>query len=315
VVLESEYLSAYRAFSSNDLDEVRAYIGTVFKPHTVKTRGRATGLASIVNHRGIAGGSLVYFGYGDVTVEVDPGSLDHFYLLQFACSGSGRMNYGTRAIDLDPSSSAACLSPHRAMRGRFGAGTRMLVSRTERERLESHYAQHIGYRPAIPLEFEPQIRADCAGGAQLKTLVRMLANADNADLQNLLLTTWIYVVPNTWREYLLRVAKPAQPACVGKVQEFVHDHCGEDVTVERLAAVACVSTRALFLAFQRHAGISPMNYVRDVRLDRARRELRAASSESVTDIAGRCGFSHLGRFAQAYRRKFGEAPSVTRREP
>ena len=94
---ESEYLRTDRAFASNDLDEVRAYIGTVFKPHTVKTRGRAGSVATIVNHRATAGGSLVYFGYGDVTVEVDPGSLDDFYLLQFACTGSGRMNYGARA--------------------------------------------------------------------------------------------------------------------------------------------------------------------------------------------------------------------------
>jgi AraC-like DNA-binding protein len=208
------------------------------------------------------------------------------------------------------------------MRGRFDAGTRMLVSRTERERLESHFAQHIGYRPAIPLEFDPQISTDGAGGGQLATLVRMLATGacsptqqSFADLQNVLLTTLIYVQPNTWREHLLRAAKPAQPRCVMNVKEYVHDHCGEELTVERLAAVACVSTRALFLAFRSYVGMAPMSYVRDVRLDRARCELRAPGAESVTDIAERCGFSHMGRFALAYRRKFGEAPSVTRREP
>jgi transcriptional regulator GlxA family with amidase domain len=128
------------------------------------------------------------------------------------------------------------------------------------------------------------------------------------------LTTLIYVQPNTWREHLLRAAKPVQPKCVTNVREYVHDHFGEELTVERLAAVACVSTRALFLSFRRYVGMAPMSYVHDVRLDRARCELRS-SGGSVTDIAQRCGFSHMGRFALAYRRKFGEAPSVTRREP
>ena len=33
--------------------------------------------------------------------------------------------------------------------------------------------------------------------------------------------------------------------------------------------------------------------------------------ESVTDIALRCGFTHLGRFSVAYRTRFGESPSET----
>jgi AraC-like DNA-binding protein len=319
---EGEYLGAFRAFSSSDLDQVRAYIGTVFKPHTLRAFGKSAGIETIVNHRATEAGSLVYFGYGDVTVEVDPGPLDGFYLLQFACAGSGRMSYGARAVELDPAASAACLSPQRAMRGRFNAGTRMLVARTERARLENHYVRHIGYQPAVPLEFDPQIRTDKAGGAQLAGLVRLLARDDGqtggrifSDLQSLLLTTLIYVQPNSWREHLLHAAKAVQPKGVETVQEYVHAHYAEDLSVERLAAAASVSTRTLFLSFERYVGMAPMTYVRDVRLDRARYELRAPNAESVTEVAGRCGFSHLGRFATAYRRKFGEPPSVTRRKP
>jgi TolB-like protein len=49
-----------------------------------------------------------------------------------------------------------------------------------------------------------------------------------------------------------------------------------------------------------------------VRLDLARRELlRAQPVASVTDIAERCRFNHLGRFAAAYRERYGEVPSAT----
>jgi TolB-like protein len=47
-------------------------------------------------------------------------------------------------------------------------------------------------------------------------------------------------------------------------------------------------------------------------LERVRRELlRAQAEASITEIAVRCGVNHLGRFAIAYRRRYGESPSVT----
>jgi transcriptional regulator GlxA family with amidase domain len=58
-----------------------------------------------------------------------------------------------------------------------------------------------------------------------------------------------------------------------------------------------------------------MRYLRDVRLNRVHAELRSADprSASVSQIATRWGFLYLGRFAAAYRDKFGRRPSETLR--
>jgi adenylate cyclase len=56
----------------------------------------------------------------------------------------------------------------------------------------------------------------------------------------------------------------------------------------------------------------PMEFLRDLRLDRARQELlRASGRASVTDIAARSGFDHVGRFATRYRARYWESPSAT----
>lgn len=58
-----------------------------------------------------------------------------------------------------------------------------------------------------------------------------------------------------------------------------------------------------------------MHYLREQRLRLAREKLTVARSGSttVTAIAASCGLTHHGRFADAHRNRFGEAPSVTLR--
>ncbi|XUM05256.1 helix-turn-helix transcriptional regulator [Streptomyces venezuelae ATCC 10712] len=86
-------------------------------------------------------------------------------------------------------------------------------------------------------------------------------------------------------------------------------------TTTELAALARVSVRRLQESFREYVGMSPMAYVREVRLDRVREELRAAAPDevSVSEVAWRWGFAHQGRFAARYRERFGESPSRTLR--
>jgi transcriptional regulator GlxA family with amidase domain len=54
-----------------------------------------------------------------------------------------------------------------------------------------------------------------------------------------------------------------------------------------------------------------MRYLRDARFERVREALLRAQDQSVTQVAMRWGFYHLGRFAVDYRKRFGEMPSET----
>jgi len=64
------------------------------------------------------------------------------------------------------------------------------------------------------------------------------------------------------------------------------------------------------IEFQRHLGMSPMAYVREVRVRSAHRDLRSAdpAHTTVAAIAHRWRFTHLGRFAAAHKKKFGNTP-------
>lgn len=61
-------------------------------------------------------------------------------------------------------------------------------------------------------------------------------------------------------------------------------------------------------------GISPIRYLKILRLNRVREALRAcARSATVFDIAADHGFWHMGHFSAQYRALFGETPSQTLR--
>ncbi|WP_267420614.1 MULTISPECIES: AraC family transcriptional regulator [unclassified Curtobacterium] len=97
--------------------------------------------------------------------------------------------------------------------------------------------------------------------------------------------------------------------------EHVHAHVREPVTVGDLATVGELSVRSVQESFARVLGVSPLTYLREVRLERVRDDLLQQDPQSVTvgDVARRWGFAHLGRFSAAYYERFGEYPKQTLR--
>ena len=84
-------------------------------------------------------------------------------------------------------------------------------------------------------------------------------------------------------------------------------------TVADICRVTKVSERTLQYGFLEHYDITPKAYLRAVRLNGVRRDLKLANPEEarISDIASRWGFWHLGQFAADYRRQFAELPSQT----
>jgi AraC family ethanolamine operon transcriptional activator len=73
-------------------------------------------------------------------------------------------------------------------------------------------------------------------------------------------------------------------------------------------------TRAKSESAKHRFDVSPKTYLTTVRLHGARKDLRRRPPKTtVTDVANRWGFWHMGDFAMNYRRVFGELPSESPR--
>ncbi|MGI9824510.1 helix-turn-helix transcriptional regulator [Agromyces sp. Marseille-Q5079] len=127
-----------------------------------------------------------------------------------------------------------------------------------------------------------------------------------------LATAFLHAFPTNWLENA--DGRPGGSAVVRRAVDFMHAHAGEPITVTDVAAAAHISTRGLHFAFTRELGEPPVQMLRRIRLDGVHADLVAAGPETtVSAVARRWGFAHLQRFAEAYRRAFGENPSETLR--
>ncbi|MDR5762143.1 helix-turn-helix domain-containing protein [Caballeronia sp. LZ035] len=95
---------------------------------------------------------------------------------------------------------------------------------------------------------------------------------------------------------------------VNDVQERLQDASTCPLSIAELCVQLQLSRRTLQYAFQEALNLNPIAWLRAVRLNHVRRDLRLG--ESVTSAATKWGFWHLSSFANDYRVMFGELPSV-----
>jgi len=93
---------------------------------------------------------------------------------------------------------------------------------------------------------------------------------------------------------------------------FVMGHLRGDLSIEKLAARACLCPRHFSRKFKTKFGITPADFVERIRLDEARRRL-LLPEETIGCVAVSVGFRSLDSFRRAFERRFEIAPSMYRK--
>ncbi len=317
-------LSRFSLFHTTDLDEARDRVAHVFCEHELRVSGRAAQVDTRMQHAPIKGVSLNRLRYGP-TVEIDVGCLQDFLLVMMPTGGKADIRCGKQAIHSSPEL-ASVVTPTQYLSQTVYDGCDQIMVKIDRTLLENVCAQHLGHPLREPLEFRLGFEMSSRGGVSWQALVSWLvsefeqgapmlgSSLVSAQVEHLLVTTLLMAQPNNYRDELLNPAPSIAPRHVRRVEEYIQAHADEDLTIGDLAACAKVSTSALFAGFREFRSTTPMAYLKSVRMQRVRDELRdpASAEKTVTAIAVRWGFNHLGHFAADYKNRFGECPSRTR---
>src|SRR5258708_4903490 len=93
--------------------------------------------------------------------------------------------------------------------------------------------------------------------------------------------------------------------------QFARRNLTEDLTVEQLAAAACLSPRQFSRVFRAETGLSPAKAIENLRLEAAR-FLLEQSRVPVDTIAEEAGFGHRERMRRSFLRTFEQTPQAIR---
>jgi AraC-like DNA-binding protein len=205
---------------------------------------------------------------------------------------------------------------------RWPGGSRLLAVKIDQFAVDRALETLVGSTVDSPIPFNASLPLN-AGAAHdwVRLLLMAHRHLDGPDslmrhslvwepLVESLIHGLLLVAEHPYRRALAAPAEPGRPAAVRDAMDIIETGPHLPLTTSTLARQSHVSVRTLQEGFQRHLGMSPMAYVRVVRLRRAHRDLRTAdpSHSTVASIAHRWGFTHLGRFAAAHKTTYGQTP-------
>ena len=135
------------------------------------------------------------------------------------------------------------------------------------------------------------------------------------EIENSLYAMFAYVSADTRRISQSRYNYDSLFDHARRAETYIIDNLQEPMSAADIAKASNISYPTLYRAFIKYNNTTPMQFVRQRRLEAVHKELMAAvpSQATVTEVAMKYGFWHLGQFSVAYKKAFGEKPSETLR--
>ncbi len=316
--------SPFPVLRSRDPDGAREALGRIYKPHLLTLGSdRAAGFDFLHMSAPIPQGSFNILRYG-AEVEVDPGSFGDFYMLELPLAGGVTLTGARGTIAQSGPDAALFIPPGLAFTSRWEPGTIQLMLKLKASDVRARWQAVLGNPTAGLPEAPPRIDLATPQGWRVRQMMGLLkAEAERAvqtqsdllsatPLSGAVLDTVIAYLRDTHGPSVDPTQPRVLPARLKRCLALIETHLASDLAVPMMSAVAGCSERSLFHLFAAFLDTTPMAFVQDQRLARARLLLLTGGS-TAAGAAASVGWHHPGRFAAAYARKYGEKPSDTLR--
>lgn len=114
-----------------------------------------------------------------------------------------------------------------------------------------------------------------------------------------------------WQKNMNPENKPAM-LDMNKISAYLAENCNQNILLSDLAEMCSMSISTMLRHFHKAFGTTPIDYLKNIRLDRAT-ALLMSTDLRVSEIADQCGFSSSSYFISVFRKKFGKTPEEFRK--
>ena len=322
-------LEGHEVFYTEDAQEAEALIGKALGPNrlTLGELGARDFAASMhgVRLRDI---SLLYLDL-HIAASLDLPRCGSYYAVHMPMNGRAVGTINGTEFEANPIH-ALVTNPNDKLEMRLDHDSPQLIIRIEQEALERYLMRLIGRMLRHRLAFEPDLDLTTHPANRWNGAIQLLHTevfyADSlvhsgrgiGPLEELIMSSLLMVQESSY-ESLLGPAPTTRPGRrpVRHALDYMEHHLSEPITMADLVKHTGASIRSIQQGFRDELGTTPMAYLRDRRLERARQELvdaHPSDGVTVTGVAEHWGFNHLGGFAVLYRKRWGEPPSETLRK-
>lgn len=259
-------------------------------------------------------------------LSMDCGDVCNSYRIVLLQSGRIECTYRGQPFSAGPGT-AAVFAPDEVGSALWAAGSKLVCFKIDRAAVDDALSDALGRQVTSQLDVTPVLPTRSAPTRSWINLMMhfreqifrpdSLLNQPLAGMPYVdsLVRGFLLAAEHSHRDALNGDQRLPAPRSVRIAIEVIEDEAHLPLTVSSIAVRCHVSVRSLQQGFRRHMGMTPMAYLRDVRLHRAHQSLLESdpSASSVTSVAYRWGFTNLGRFAAAHAARYGEAPAATLR--
>jgi AraC-like DNA-binding protein len=322
-------LERYEAFTSRIIRDAERGAEEIFGSHRLAVHARDTSDFMATLHA--AQLRDITFGYLDyrVSVEVTCRALppDRFIVFM-PTNGAGHFEFDGELVS-SSTARAFIARPGAPLKFRFEADSPHLFVCIKRALLERQLSRMLGRSLTSEIRFESTLAQFSPTSMRWLSAIQLLhegiahptplsqMETGLTSLEDYIAATLLLVQQSNYSAALRSPGRTAASRTLRRAVDYIDAHLAEEIQIADIAAAAGCSPRTLQAAFASELGTSAVVYVRDQRLRRVHDELRDGSSRiapsiySIAEVARSWGFTHMGRFAAAYRRRFGENPSDT----
>lgn len=323
---DASVLASFPVLDSRDAEQVRDFVAPKSMQLDFVSHTRQPELHAQINAAHLPNFYMAFVRYG-AEVSVNAPGLRPDFQLSLPLVGGFELGIGSRTYT-GGRDHATLASPNHDQITRLGIASERLSVCVTHSAMVDHLEMLLGETLTAPLEFTPGVSLTTPGGSRLRRAVdgvvaqlNEIGHEEFSPLAQTEFEEWLIgrILTDTEHNYSAPLAgrhPPPPPRTVRRAVDFLEASGAHGVTLADLVAVTGIPGRTLNEHFRNATGVSPLTYLRRVRLARVRAELRVAGpGTTVSAIAARWGFAHAGRFSAEYKRLYGEQPRKTLRNP